>query len=88
MSARGAEKAAEPSPAAGSEKREPTAPAGDLEEFVFILDPRQKRRVVVHAPHDLTKKELKRIEQWMKIQFVLDDEEEPAPAPQCPPNKP
>ena len=80
VSARAAEKAAEPAVPAGQERREPAAPVDDLEEFVFILDPRQKRKVVVHAPHDLNKKELKRVEQWMKIQFVFDDEEEPGAA--------
>ena len=38
----------------------------DLEEFVFILDPRLKRRVIVHAPHDLSSKELARVRnRWM-----------------------
>ena len=52
VSGRPVERPAEPSPLVASpEAREaaPTAPSG-LEEFVFILDPKLKRRVIVHAP--------------------------------------
>jgi hypothetical protein len=54
----------------------PAVPS-DLEEFVFILDPKLKRRLIVHAPHDLTNKEPGRARKWMDVQFERD--EEPAP---------
>ena len=79
VSGRLAERAAEPTPAGTSPDKREVAPAvaNDLEEFVFILDPKLKRRVIVHAPHDLTKKELGRVRKWMDVQFERDDE--PAP---------
>ena len=64
--------------AAAGEKCELQKVDSDLEEFTFILDPRRKRKVVVRAPHDLTKKELARIRAWMEIQLISDEGEEPA----------
>lgn len=49
------------------------------DEFAFILDPRRKGKVIVHAPTDLTRKELARIRAWMEIQLVCDDAEGAAP---------
>jgi hypothetical protein len=79
VSGRPVERAAEPAPAAANPEGREAAPAvpSDLEEFVFILDPKLKRRVIVHAPHDLTSKELGRVRKWMDVQFERD--EEPAP---------
>jgi len=76
VSGRMAERPAEPAPAVASpDGREPAAAVpSDLEEFVFILDPKLKRRVVVHAPHDLTNKELARVRKWMDVQFERDEE--------------
>lgn len=74
----GAGAAAEVPAAASPETREVApAVASDLAEFVFILDPKAKRRVVFQAPHDLTKKEVTRVLKWMNVQFEMD--EEPAP---------
>ncbi len=71
----GAEAAVEVPAAASPETRE-AAPAvpNDLAEFVFILDPKAKRRVVFQAPHDLTKKEVTRVLKWMNVQFEMDEE--------------
>jgi hypothetical protein len=81
VSGRMAERASEPAPAVASpETREaPQAVPSDLAEFVFILDPKVKRRVILQAPHDLNKKEVGRVMKWMKVQFEMDDE--PAPTP-------
>ncbi len=60
---------------ASPETREaPPAVPSDLAEFVFILDPKVKRRVVLHAPHDLSKKEVTRVLKWMNVQFEMDEE--------------
>jgi hypothetical protein len=80
VSGRMADRAAESAAAGASPDAREVAPAvpSDLEEFVFILDPKLKRRVIVHAPHDLTNRELGRVRKWMDVQFERDDE--PAPA--------
>jgi hypothetical protein len=56
---------------------EPAKAAEDHAEFTFILDAKRGRRVVVTAPHDMTKKEFERVRKWMEIQLVVDDPEEP-----------
>jgi hypothetical protein len=83
VSGRMPERAAEPAPAAASpDGREPAAAVpSDLEEFVFILDPKLKRRVIVHAPHDLTNKELARVRKWMDVQFERDEEPKDGKSP-------
>ncbi len=48
---------------------------------MFILDPKLNRRVVVHAPHDLTNKGLARVRKWMDVQFERDAEPPPAQSP-------
>jgi hypothetical protein len=45
----------------------------DHAEFSFVLDAKRNRKVVVHAPHDVTKKELERIRKWMEIQLIVDE---------------
>ena len=66
-----------PTGAAEPEKPVGLAVPSELAEFVFILDPKVKRRVVLHAPHDLTRKEVTRVLKWMNVQFEMD--EQPAP---------
>jgi hypothetical protein len=55
--------------------KQPTPMTDDHAEFSFILDARKNRKVVVRAPHDMTKKELHRIQKWMEIQLIVDDGE-------------
>jgi hypothetical protein len=53
------------------------APVGENHaEFTFFLDVRRNRKVVVHAPHDISKKELKRVQKWMEIQLIEDETED------------
>ena len=47
--------------------------------FTFFLDAKRGRKVVVHAPHDMTQKEFDRVRKWMEIQLVVEDTEEAAP---------
>jgi len=58
----------------------PTAPAVDEghAEFTFILDPKRGRKVVVHAPHDMSQKEFQRVRKWMEIQLVAEGGEDTA----------
>jgi hypothetical protein len=61
------------------EKREVAPPDAEHAEFTFILDSKRKRKVVVHAPHDMTKKEFARIRSWMEIQLVCENGDEATP---------
>jgi hypothetical protein len=67
----GAPEAAKPDVTAG--KREVPAMDEGHAEFSFVLDAKKGRRVVLHAPHDISKKEFERIRKWMEIQLVVDD---------------
>ncbi len=54
-------------------KREAAAVDEGHAEFSFVLDAKKGRRVVLHAPHDISKKEFERIRKWMEIQLVVDE---------------
>lgn len=74
---KGAEPTAEVPSVETAGTRPGPGPQGDnLVEFSFILDVKKNRRVFVHAPHDLTKKELERVKKWMEIQLVVDEGED------------
>jgi hypothetical protein len=71
---KGAEAVAEPAKVETASARPGPGPVDDgLVEFSFILDVKRSRRVVVHAPSDMTKKELERVKKWMEIQLVVDE---------------
>lgn len=61
------------------------SPAKELSGGTHVyLEPKLKRRVIVHVPHDLGNKELPRVRKWMDVQFESDDQSAPAqwiPAP-------
>jgi len=67
---------AAPTPTAAPEGRRPAAPDENHAEFVFVLDAKRRRNVVVHAPHDMTQKEFDRVRKWMEIQLVAEDTDE------------
>jgi hypothetical protein len=48
------------------------------EQYTLVLDPRSRRRVVITAPHVITRKELDRITKWLEFQLIV---EEPSDAP-------
>jgi hypothetical protein len=60
-------------PETGAARPGPGPVDDNLVEFAFILDVKKNRRVLVHAPHDMTKKELERVKKWMEIQLVVDE---------------
>jgi hypothetical protein len=45
------------------------------EQYTLVLDPKSKRRVVVTAPHVITRKELDRITKWLEFQLLVEDPE-------------
>lgn len=60
------------------ERREAPVVDEGHEQYTLVLDPRSRRRVVVTAPHVITRKELDRITKWLEFQLIV---EEPSDAP-------
>jgi hypothetical protein len=59
------------------------APSNDSESHYLTLDAKQGRRVVLQAPPVITTSELKRIQNWLAVQFhVVDSIEEGGPTAQ------
>jgi len=51
----------------------PVAGDRDLETFYLTLDASKKRRVVVQAPPQVTRSELKRIQDWLSFQLLVEE---------------
>jgi hypothetical protein len=49
------------------------------EQYTLVLDPRANRRVMVTAPHVVSRKELQRITKWLEFQLIVEDGEEEKP---------
>ena len=60
------------------ERREAPVVDEGHEQYTLVLDPRSRRRVVITAPHVITRKELDRITKWLEFQLIV---EEPSDAP-------
>jgi hypothetical protein len=60
------------------ERREAPVVDEGHEQYTLVLDPRSRRRVVITAPHVITRKELERITKWLEFQLIV---EEPNDAP-------
>jgi hypothetical protein len=61
----------------------PIVPSNDSESHYLTLDAKQGRRVVLQAPPVITTSELKRIQNWLAVQFhVVDSIEEGGPTAQ------
>ena len=59
----------------------PTAKEEGLEPYPLVLDAKTKRRIVLYAPPSITAKELKRIQQWLQFQLIVEDDASgPGPA--------
>jgi len=54
----------------------PIAADGDLETYSLTLDASKKRRIVVQAPPSVSAAELKRIQDWLSFQLLV---QEPSP---------
>jgi hypothetical protein len=48
----------------------------DHDTYTLVLDPKRKRKVVIQAPHSITKKELDRISAWLAVQLIVEDPSE------------
>ncbi len=68
-----------PVPVAAPTARQHSLPDENHAEFTFFLDAKRGRKVVVHAPHDMSQKEFDRVRKWMEIQLVVEDAEGAAP---------
>jgi hypothetical protein len=44
------------------------------DSYTLVLDGKTKRKVVVHAPHSITAKELERIRAWLGFQLIVEEE--------------
>lgn len=44
------------------------------DSYTLVLDPKTKRKVVIQAPHSITKKELDRICAWLAVQLIVEDD--------------
>ena len=51
----------------------PNASDGDLETYSLTLDVSKRRRVVVQAPPEVTRAELKRIQDWLSFQLLVEE---------------
>ena len=47
---------------------------GDLETYFLTLDASKKRRVIIQAPPSVTPSELKRIQDWLSFQLLVEDQ--------------
>ena len=47
--------------------------SGDLESYSLTLDASKRRRVIVQAPPHVTRAELKRIQDWLSFQLLVED---------------
>ena len=54
---------------------------GDLETYYLTLDASKKRRVVVQAPPQVTRAELKRIQDWLSFQLLVEAPSQGEPPP-------
>ncbi|HEY5909003.1 MAG TPA: hypothetical protein VJA21_00210 [Verrucomicrobiae bacterium] len=63
---------AKPEPA--TEKRELQLIDDDHDTYTLVLDPKRKRKVVVQAPHFISKKELDRISAWLAVQLIVEED--------------
>jgi hypothetical protein len=52
----------------------PTMGEGDLETYFLTLNAAAKRRVIVQAPPSVTSSELKRIQDWLSFQLLVDED--------------
>lgn len=46
----------------------------DLERHTLTLDPKSKRRIIVHVPHTISTKDLDRIKNWLSYQINIEDD--------------
>jgi hypothetical protein len=51
----------------------PITGEGDLETYYLTLNAAMKRRVIVQAPPSVTASELKRIQDWLSFQLLVDE---------------
>jgi hypothetical protein len=54
----------------------PVPGEGELETYSIALDPAKNRRVTVRAPHSVTSAELKRIQDWLSFQLLVEEKKE------------
>lgn len=50
----------------------PETADADLETYYLTLDARKNRRVIVKAPPSVTQQELKRIQDWLSFQLLVE----------------
>jgi len=53
-------------------------PVAGLETYSLTLDPEKGRRVVIQAPPVVSAGELKRIQQWLSFQLLVNEESQSA----------
>ena len=53
--------------------------SGELETYYLTLNATAKRRVIVQAPPSVTSSELKRIQDWLSFQLLVDENKETEP---------
>lgn len=46
-----------------------------LERHSITLNKKTGRRVIVFGPAEMKKAELKRLQEWLAVQFIIEDEE-------------
>jgi hypothetical protein len=49
---------------------------GDLETYYLTLDASKGRRVIVQAPPSVTPSELKRVQDWLSFQLLVEEKKE------------